>query len=115
MCTERLRNGLTLIYKPHNQEKNRVHVQLLVRAGSLMEREEERGVAHLLEHLVFRRTQEFKDMEIWGILGALGVAIGACANAETTYDYTKYFMRVPLPEGQGEVILDAVRDKLRAE
>ncbi|MEI8301382.1 MAG: insulinase family protein, partial [Chlamydiota bacterium] len=71
-------------------------LRLAVRVGSICEEEGERGLAHFLEHMVFRGTQNYSDGEVVSYLESIGARFGADTNAYTTYDETVYMFEVPL-------------------
>lgn len=77
---------------------NRVHLRMVVKAGSVHEEPHERGFAHLIEHLVFRHTESFKDNDIQQFLSSLGAKPGADSNATTHHDYTSFGLTIPVDE-----------------
>nr|QKY15028.1 zinc protease PQQl-like isoform X4 (FTSH4) [Polytomella parva] len=70
-------------------------LSLVIRAGSLCETDEERGVAHLVEHLAFNATERFDHHEVVKFLESIGSEFGPCLNAFTSPDETIYHLRVP--------------------
>lgn len=85
-----LPNGMTYyIYQLH-EEQAQTAVQLFVNAGSLQETEEERGVAHFLEHMAFNGTQKYPGHTLISILEEKGVRFGSHLNAHTGFDETVY-------------------------
>ncbi|MBM3194046.1 MAG: hypothetical protein FJZ59_07440 [Chlamydiae bacterium] len=91
-----LENGLTY-YIQHNQfPKEKASLQLVVKVGSIYETEEERGIAHFLEHMLFRGSENFSDWEIVSYLESIGAKFGADTNAYTTFEHTTYLLQVPL-------------------
>ena len=86
----RLDNGLTLIVKP--DRRSPVAVQMLwVRVGSIDEVDGASGIAHMLEHMMFKGTKKLGPGEISRRVALLG----GRDNAFTTSDYTAYFQQVP--------------------
>lgn len=69
-----------------------------MKVGSVHEQAMERGFAHLIEHLVFRHTESFKDNEIQRFLSSLGAKPGADSNATTFHDYTSFGLTIPVDE-----------------
>lgn len=61
-----------------------------------MEEEEERGVAHIVEHLAFSATQKYTNHDIIKFLESVGAEFGACQNASTSVDETVYELFVPV-------------------
>lgn len=61
-----------------------------------MEEEEERGVAHIVEHLAFSATKKYTNHDIVKFLESIGAEFGACQNAVTSADETIYELFVPV-------------------
>lgn len=93
--SERLPNGMRLAVQAQAQPPGRVVLRLLVTAGSLAEREDERGLAHFLEHAAFLGSSTFPDGSLVPHMQALGLAFGAHTNAHTSYDETVYKLELP--------------------
>ena len=90
-----LSNGMAY-YIRHNQEpRDRAHLSLVVRAGSVLEEEDERGLAHFAEHMAFNGTERFAKQEIVDYLESLGSAFGPDLNAFTSHDETVYLLEIP--------------------
>jgi zinc protease len=85
-----LRNGMTLIVKPDHRAPTAVHM-LWVRVGSMDEVDGRSGVAHVLEHMMFKGTPTVKAGEFSRRVAALG----GQENAFTTKDYTGYYQQIP--------------------
>jgi len=98
----RLGNGLTVVLRPSRRPPPRVALWLVVRCGSLHEREAERGLAHFVEHLAFRGSRRFPPGGIERSLAALGLASGRKLNAFTSTVDTAYCLLLP---GQDEAAL----------
>ena len=81
--TGTLSNGLTYFILENSRPENRAHLALVVNAGSVLEREDERGFAHFVEHLAFNDTARFPKLELIEYLRSLGMRFGADANAYT--------------------------------
>ncbi len=90
LIKERLPNGLTAIVK-ETQRAPVVAVQVWVKAGSSYETNEEAGITHLIEHMIFKGTEKRGPGELARIIESLGGKI----NAYTSYDYTVYHCVVP--------------------
>lgn len=93
-----LSTGLKYFVKANSVPLNRVHLRMVVKVGSVHEQPMERGFAHLIEHLVFRLTESFKDNEIQRYLSSLGAKPGADSNAATFHDYTSFGLNIPVDE-----------------
>jgi len=99
--TGRLPNGLTYYILENSMPENRAHLALIVNAGSVLERDDERGLAHFVEHLAFNDTARFPQLELIEYLRSLGMRFGADANAYTSYDETVYYFDVPVENTDG--------------
>ena len=90
-----LSNGL-VYYVRHNEEpRDRIQLWLIVKAGSILEEEEERGLAHFVEHMAFNGTERFAKQEIVEYLESIGSNFGPDVNASTGFDSTNYFLEIP--------------------
>ena len=85
-----LANGMTLIVKPDRRAPTAVHM-LWVRVGSIDEVDGASGVAHVLEHMMFKGTPSLKAGEFSRRVAALG----GRENAFTSRDYTGYYQQIP--------------------
>ena len=86
-----LDNGLTLLVCPRH-DVSTVSVQLWYNVGSKHEKDGERGIAHFIEHMIFKGTQKISETDIPLITSKLS---GYC-NAFTSYDYTAYIFDIPV-------------------
>ena len=86
----KLDNGLTVIVKPDRRAPTAVHM-LWVRVGSMDEVDGASGVAHVLEHMMFKGTDKLQPGEFSRRVAALG----GRENAFTSMDYTGYYQQVP--------------------
>jgi zinc protease len=91
----RLDNGMRYVLLPNDTPKNRVSVRLMVDAGSLMESEDQRGLAHFLEHMAFQGSRNMPAGDLVQYLERLGMAFGADTNARTGFDNTVYQLELP--------------------
>ena len=90
-----LSNGL-VYYIRHNEEPpGRGQLSLVVKAGSVFEEDEQRGLAHFVEHMAFNGTARFAKQQIIDYLESIGSSLGADINAQTGYDHTLYFLEIP--------------------
>ena len=99
--TGTLPNGLRYYILENSLPENRAHLALVVNAGSVLERDDERGLAHFVEHLAFNDTARFPKLELIEYLRSLGMRFGADANAYTSYDETVYHFDVPVETAGG--------------
>lgn len=95
IITGQLDNGLTYFIQANDEPANRAELRLLVKAGSLLEQDFERGVAHFIEHLAFNGTKHFAGDESKEFMESLGMSRGKDINAETNFNYTLYKLTVP--------------------
>ena len=85
-----LDNGLTYYLRHNDSPGRRAELRLLVNAGSVQEDEDQAGVAHFLEHMMFNGTEQFPRNELIAALESFGPRFGPDINAFTTYDETIY-------------------------
>ncbi len=90
-----LANGFRYALLRNAEPKDRVSLRLVVRAGSLHERDDERGLAHFLEHMVFRGTKRHPNGTLTAELQKLGIGFGPDNTAFTLPDYTIYHLELP--------------------
>ncbi len=91
----RLDNGFTYYIRSNAKPENRTELWLVVNTGSLMEDEDQLGLAHFIEHMAFNGTKNFAKQEITDYLEKIGMRIGADLNASTGFDETTYTLRLP--------------------
>jgi len=91
----RLDNGFRYVLLRNEQPEGRVSMHLNVQAGSVHEKENERGLAHFLEHMLFCGSEHFKPGELVEYLQSIGMAFGADANAHTGFYETVYDIFLP--------------------
>ncbi len=91
-----LENGMKYAILPNAEPPGRIALRLHVDAGALMEADDQQGVAHFLEHMVFNGTKSFPDSaDLVPQMQRLGIAFGAHANAYTSFDETVYMLDLP--------------------
>lgn len=86
----KLANGLTYYIRKNIKPEGRVELRLAVNAGSVLEKDNQLGVAHFLEHMAFNGTKNFPKNELTNYLQKAGVRFGADLNAHTGFDETVY-------------------------
>jgi zinc protease len=91
-----LPNGLRYYILENARPENRAFLTLAVNAGSVLENENERGLAHFVEHMAFNGTERFPEAELLEYLRSTGMRFGADANAYTSFDETVYGIEVPV-------------------
>jgi len=90
-----LPNGLKYYIMKNAEPKNRAQLRLMVKVGSVLENDEQRGLAHFMEHMNFNGTKNFPKNELVNFLQKSGVRFGADLNAYTSFDETVYMLPVP--------------------
>lgn len=91
----KLPNGLTYYIRKNAEPKNRAELYLVNKAGSVLETDDQQGLAHFTEHMAFNGTRDFPKNELVSYLQKAGVKFGADLNAYTSFDETVY--QLPLP------------------
>jgi len=91
----KLSNGLTYYILKHAKPEKRALLWLAVNAGSVLEDDDQRGLAHFDEHMAFNGTKRFPKNDIIKYLESIGMRFGADVNAYTNFDETVYQLEVP--------------------
>jgi zinc protease len=91
----KLPNGLTYYIQKNGRPAHRLELRLVVKAGSVLEDEDQQGLAHFAEHMAFNGTTHFRKHELVSYLQSIGVKFGADLNAYTAFDETVYMLPVP--------------------
>ena len=90
-----LTNGLRYYIRVNHKPEKRAALRLVVNAGSTVEQDDQRGLAHFNEHMNFNGSEHFKPEEVVAYLQSIGLRFGADANAYTSFDETVYMLEVP--------------------
>ncbi len=90
-----LDNGLRYYVRANTEPEGRAELRLAVDAGSVLEAEDQRGLAHFLEHMAFNGTERFAEPELVRYLESAGTRFGPDLNAYTSFDETVYMLQVP--------------------
>lgn len=91
----KLSNGLTYYVRQNKKPEQKVELRLLVNAGSILEDDNQQGLAHFSEHMAFNGTTHFKKNDIISFLQSIGVGFGNDLNANTGFDRTLYILPIP--------------------
>ncbi len=102
----RLPNGFRYVLLENGKPEDRVSLHLVVNAGSIHEEEDERGLAHFLEHMLFNGSTHFAPGELVKYFQKIGMQFGPDANASTGYFRTVY--DINLPRGDRESLKEAL-------
>jgi len=100
--TGKLPNGFTYYIRHNEEPKNRVELYLVNKAGSILEDEDQRGLAHFMEHMSFNGTRHFPKNALVDYLQKSGIRFGADLNAYTSFDETVY--QLPLPSDKPDIL-----------
>lgn len=96
----RLDNGFRYVLMPNQNPKDRVSMHLNIQAGSAQEADDQQGLAHFLEHMLFNGSENFPPGELIKYFQSIGMQFGADANAHTGFFETVY--DIFLPDGREE-------------
>ena len=91
----KLLNGLTYYIRENKKPEQKVELRLVVNTGSIMEDDDQQGLAHMAEHMAFNGTKNFKKNDIISFLQSIGVGFGNDLNAYTSFDETVYMLPIP--------------------
>ncbi len=97
-----LANGLTYYIQKNVRPQKRLELRLVVKAGSVLEDDDQLGLAHFVEHMAFNGSTHFKKHELVSYLQSVGLKFGADLNAYTGFNETVYIL--PLPTDNDEVV-----------
>src|SRR5499433_2942493 len=102
-----LPNGLRYYVRANKKPEKRAELRLVVKAGSVLEDDDQQGLAHFVEHMAFNGTEHFPKNEIVKFIESLGMRFGADLNAYTSFDETVYTLQVPTdkPEVMDKALL----------
>ncbi len=91
----RLDNGIRYAVLPNHEPKGRASLRFVVRAGSLNESDDQRGLAHFLEHMAFNGSTHYAPGTLVEFFQRLGMSFGGDTNAFTSFDRTVYLLELP--------------------
>ena len=91
----RLPNGLRYYVRANVKPEKRAELRLVVKAGSVLEEDDQQGLAHFVEHMAFNGTEHFPKQGVVQFLESLGMRFGADINASTSFDETIFTLQVP--------------------
>lgn len=96
----KLANGLTYYIQRNARPEHKLELRLVVKAGSILEDDDQRGLAHFVEHMAFNGSTNFRKHELVSYLQSIGVGFGADLNAYTSFDETVYILPIPTDKPQ---------------
>ncbi len=88
-------NGLRYYIRANPKPEKRAELRLVVNTGSLLEQDDQRGLAHFVEHMAFNGTKNFPKQALVQFLESLGMRFGADVNAATGFDDTTFMLQIP--------------------
>ncbi|MBA2302170.1 MAG: insulinase family protein [Acidobacteria bacterium] len=91
----RFQNGLRYFIRTTKRPEKRAELRLVVDVGSIVEENDQLGLAHFVEHMAFNGTKHFPKQETVAFLESLGMRFGPSVNASTSFDETVYMLQVP--------------------
>ena len=91
----KLANGLTYYIRKNVKPEKKIELRLAVNAGSVLENNNQLGLAHFMEHMGFNGSKHFPKNELVDFLQKTGVDFGADLNAYTSFDETVYILSLP--------------------
>ena len=90
-----LPNGLRYYVRPNATPRGRAELRLVVKTGSVLEDDDQRGLAHFVEHMAFNGSTNFPGDAIATFMQRIGMRFGAHVNAHTSFDETVYELQIP--------------------
>lgn len=98
--TGTLDNGLRWFVEPNAEPRDRAVLRLVVDAGSVLEDDDQLGLAHVLEHMAFNGSAHFEGNDLIRTLESMGASFGPHLNAHTSFDETVYKLAVPTDDAE---------------
>ena len=115
----RLPNGMRFLLKRNATPSGQAALRLRIGAGSLDERDDQRGLAHFLEHMAFKGSTHVPANQLIETLQRLGLSFGADTNAATGFDQTTFQFDLPHTDpatlGTGLMLLREIAGELKLE
>jgi zinc protease len=90
----KLPNGVRYVIRPNHEPKARTSLRLLVLAGSLHEADDQRGLAHFLEHMAFNGSKHYPPGTLIEFFQRMGMNFGGDTNANTSFERTVYLLEL---------------------
>lgn len=90
-----LPNGLRYYIRKNAAPQDRAELRLVVNTGSILEDDDQKGLAHFVEHMAFNGTKNFPKQSLVNFLESIGMRFGADVNAGTSFDETTFMLQVP--------------------
>jgi zinc protease len=90
-----LDNGIVYYIRKNSKPEKRAELRLVINAGSILETDNQQGLAHFVEHMAFNGTRHFKKNELISYLESIGMRFGPDINAYTSFDETVFMLHIP--------------------
>lgn len=90
-----LDNGLRYYVRRNTEPRDRAELYLAVNAGAILETEDQLGLAHFVEHMLFNGTRRYPNEDLIDFLESTGMRFGPDVNAYTSFDETVYTLTIP--------------------
>lgn len=90
-----LSNGIKYYIKKNSKPEKRAELKIAFNAGSILEDDDQQGLAHFVEHMCFNGTKNYPKNDLINFLELTGVRFGADLNAYTSFDETVYMLQLP--------------------
>jgi zinc protease len=91
----KLANGMRYYIRANKKPEKRAELRLVVKTGSILEDDDQQGLAHFVEHMAFNGTKNFPKHDLVQFIESIGMRFGADLNAYTSFDETVYMLQVP--------------------
>ncbi len=88
-------NGLRYYIRYNKKPEKRALLWLVIDAGSVLEDDDQQGLAHFTEHMAFNGTENFPKQDLIDYMESIGMAFGSSVSASTSFDRTFYRLEVP--------------------
>ena len=95
VLTGKLENGVTWMFRQHDNPPGKMALMIRVDSGSLNETDQQRGLAHFMEHMAFNGTENFPPGKLIPFFESIGMVFGGDLNAFTSFDETAYMLYLP--------------------
>lgn len=100
IVVNKLENGIQYYIRENREPQNRAELRLVVNAGSVLEDDDQQGLAHFVEHMCFNGTEHFEKQALVEYLESIGMRFGADVNAYTSFDETVYMLQIPMDSAE---------------
>ena len=107
----KLDNGLSYLLQEAGEPSDKLELRLVVKSGSINEAEDQKGVAHFVEHMAFNGTRHFRQNELIRYIESTGARFGADLNAYTSFEETVYQLQARTDlQGQVDTAMQILAD-----